>query len=295
MAVELWERPVTSLNLEGEDIFRPGESPVAQHRHGTVSLDRAEGLVAGKLLLFSHWPYCFDDVPDWHLDPVHKLSCVVDKHWTRTPSTPGIDIKCVWEASRFEWAPTLAQAWCASGDSRYIETLNRFSLSWLEDNPVNRGTNWQCGQETSIRLINLLLAWWLLGKFEGGVLPTVISAHLSRIHSSISYALSQDNNHGTSEAAGLFIGGAWLARYGDSQASIALGRKCKLKGRKWLHDRVKKLILNDGGFSQYSTNYHRVVLDTLSQVEFWRRELGEHEFEPHYYAQVNRAISWLVD
>ncbi|MCK7461449.1 MAG: hypothetical protein MZU84_04970 [Sphingobacterium sp.] len=68
---------------------------------------------------------------------------------------------------------------------------------------------------------------------------------------------AQDNNHGTSEAAGLFIGGSWLATVDRNRYNQAQGYA--EKGRKWLEERVKKLVAADGSFSQHSVNYHRVA------------------------------------
>src|SRR5262249_8310018 len=58
-------------------------------------------------------------------------------------------------------------------------------------------------------------------------------------------------------------------------------------------DRVHRLIGADGSFSQYSLNYHRVLLDTLSIVEIWRREIEEEEFSPSFYARAGAATNWL--
>ena len=43
----------------------------------------------------------------------------------------------------------------------------------------------------------------------------MITLHLVRIAATLPYAIAQDNNHGTSEAAALFIGGAWLDATGS--------------------------------------------------------------------------------
>src|SRR5262249_23738554 len=95
-------------------------------------------------------------------------------------------------------------------------------------------------------------------------------------------------NHGTSEAAALFIGGSWLAHRG-----VTRGEVWARTGRRWLEDRVHRLIGADGSFSQYSLNYHRVLLDTLSIVEIWRREIEEEEFSPSFYARAGAATNWL--
>src|SRR3546814_10496654 len=84
----------------------------------------------------------------------------------------------------------------------------------------------------------------------------------------MAYAVAQANNHATSEAAALFIGGSWLAANG-SRAGESLVRR----GRQHLEKQVARLVEEDGSFSQYSLNYHRVLLDTLSRSEEHTSEL----------------------
>ena len=54
------------------------------------------------------------------------------------------------------------------------------------------------------------------------------------------------------------------------------------------------LVAEDGSFSQYSVNYHRVLVDTLCQVELWRAELKEHSFSDEYAARCLMAVEWLA-
>ncbi len=63
----------------------------------------------------------------------------------------------------FEWVPLLARAWKLCGDERYCAALNNWLLDWVTRNSANSGPNWKCGQEASIRTINLLLGARLLG------------------------------------------------------------------------------------------------------------------------------------
>jgi hypothetical protein len=113
---------------------------------------------------------------------------------------------------------------------------------------------------------------------------------LKRIEPTLIYAISQDNNHGTSEAAALFIGGYWLSRtQHHSTQAVNWGKK----GRRWLEERIAKLILEDGTFSQYSVNYHRLVLDTLCMVEIFRRDFGLPLFSEDFYCRASLATTWL--
>ena len=60
----------------------------------------------------------------------------------------------------------LAQAWRIEGEERYLDTLNAWLLDWVKCNQVNSGVNWKCGQEASIRIINLLLTARLLDTYS---------------------------------------------------------------------------------------------------------------------------------
>jgi hypothetical protein len=286
--------PVKKYDVGLDPIFHPGAFNGGKPEGSEILLKKAEAILGGELLLFSHWVYRFQGLPDWHFDPINQLSCRQDLHWTQTEVPSNSDIKCFWEMSRFEWATTLSRAWRITGDARYLNFLNNLTNNWLEQNPLNQGVNWKCGQETAIRLINIVLAWWLLGKGPKEGLASIVLDHLTRISKTLRYALAQNNNHGTSEAAGLFIGGAWLVRHGESEKQRKFGRQCVKTGRRWLEDRVSTLVFADGGFSQYSTNYHRVLLDTLSQVEFWRLELAQPLFSDFFYSKARAAIKWLL-
>ena len=108
----------------------------------------------------------------------------------------------------------------------------------------------------------------------------------------IRYAVAQNNNHGTSEAAALFIGGAWLMAQAESEPLRKEAQRWRDAGRRWLEDRVVILVAADGSFSQYSLNYHRVLVDTLCQVELWRAELKERPFTDRYAARCRAAVVW---
>ena len=121
------------------------------------------------------------------------------------------DIKGIWKASRFDWLLTLAKAAITSKPDS-IDSINSWLDNWVINNPYNIGPNWKCGQEASIRVMHLAFSAKLLNQVRKTepTLLALIKAHLQRIAPTISYAVAQDNNHGTSEAAALFIGGSWM-------------------------------------------------------------------------------------
>src|SRR5690606_8044198 len=134
------------------------------------------------------------------------------------------------------------------------------------------------------------MAALLLGR-SGSTTPSLLELvrlHLQRIAPTLRYAIAQDNNHGTSEAAALFIGGSWLVAHG-----VREGERWQRLGRKWLENRAARLIGEDGSFSQYSLNYHLVLLDTFCMVEIWRQRQSFPSFSPLWYARSLAATRCL--
>jgi hypothetical protein len=282
---------------EAGEFFSPTTAapPALSQPSREVVVNRAERLLTGELDYFSWTPKNIGNPPDWFLDPFSGSRLSHGGHWSTLDEFSAGDIKNVWEASRFEWVPLLARAWRLTGDDRYLEALNNWLLDWVSRNPANTGPNWKCGQEASIRLINLLLAARLLdthGK-PSQVFVGLVAIHCARIMPTIRYAVAQNNNHGTSEAAALFIGGAWLLAL-TGRAPLKDARRWRDAGRRWLEDRVTTLVAADGSFSQYSVNYHRVLIDTLCQVELWREELKERPFSDKYAARCRAAVEWFA-
>ncbi len=243
--------------------------------------------------LFSHIKFPLGNCPpDWLANPISgDKSDQSHLPWWKISDfdeTTG-DVKLIWEQSRMDWVLAFAQR-ARNGDKNSLVSLNSWLSNWLEKNPPYLGANWKCGQEASIRVIHLCSAALILGQ-ELQPLPSLrhlIDLHLRRIAATIHYAMAQNNNHGTSEAAALYIGGSFL--YSNGRKDAAVWEKL---GRDWLENRSDKLIENDGSFSQYSLNYHRMLLDTFSIVEVWRKKLKGRFFSQKFYSKARLATSWL--
>ena len=260
-------------------------------------LKEANQICSGFFIFFNHSKQCVTANPKWHKDYKSKFIFESKKHWTLISDLPEIDIKNCWELSRWDWINYLAIAWKLTGKKKYISTINSWSKSWMECNPFNQGSNWLCAQEVSIRLIHVLQALFLIEEIHkperrlSSNQEDFIAKHLKRINLTTSYAKAQQNNHWTSEAAALFIGGSLLMI--KSYKYRNFGRICSKKGRKELENNVNHLIMQDGSFSQNSTNYHRLFLDTLSQAEIWRRRLKLKSFSNRLLIKCELATKWL--
>jgi len=243
-----------------------------------------------------HKVYLFGSPPDWlqHIESGNKARN--DLPWWRIPDFDLAlgDVKGIWELSRFEWALKFARNFLVDpvNRARHINWLNEWLADWCKKNPPYFGPNWKCGQEASFRVLHLAITAILLGQFENTSksLLDFIRTHLRRIEPTLSYAIGQDNNHGTSEAAALFVGSSWLQLNGRYDRET---RRWSSKGRYWLEERVDALIDDEGSFSQYSTNYHRVLVDTLSIVEVVRRRARVEKFSDAFYGRAKAAIEWL--
>ena len=60
-----------------------------------------------------------------------------------------------------------------------------------------------------------------------------------------------------------------------------------------MENRVERLVMNDGSFSQYSVNYHRLMLDSISWCEYLREQVGESTFSATFYRKMKGASEWL--
>jgi len=301
LRVALYRYALASGNLRSKlSIGKEVEGPFFDTKDGSpswistkLSVPPDAGLLLdGKLRFFSRQIVDVADPPDWFANQTNRLNNSCAKHWTLLSDFDAGDIKLVWEKSRFHWLVLAGQAFRAGGSKNYILLINLWLADWSKKNPVNQGPNWKCGQETSIRLMNLLLTSFLLGEFENpsNAFVQLIKEHCERIYPTLHYAIAQDNNHGTSEMAALFIGGAWLISVGISEKNT---RKWLHRGRRGLEERTHRLVLKDGSFSQHSINYHRLFLDTISLVEFWRLKLNQPDFSDNYYSSVKKSIGWL--
>lgn len=228
--------------------------------------------------------------PDWYQNPFgegHKATAKLP--WYRIPDFGNGDIKGVWELSRMNWIVALATC-AAHGDASALDRMNNWIADWSTCNPPYLGSNWKCGQEASIRVIHLIAAAWVLGQeaTPEESLAELVALHLQRIEPTLSYAVGQQNNHGTSEAAALYVGGTFLRGRHKSAARWAD------KGRRLLKERALALIEKDGSFSQYSVNYHRLMLDTYSFCEAWRRHTKDKPFAAEQLQRLSAATLWLA-
>jgi hypothetical protein len=226
---------------------------------GVTPLEECGELTRGVCHCFGHARLRTGFPPDWHADPFTGKRTPANVHWSRIGDFDHGDIRAVWELSRFSFAYALVRAYWRTGDSRHVEAFWRLVEDWREHNPPQRGANWKCGQEVSLRV----MAWCfgLYGSLHDaatsagrvGMLAQMIAVSGARIEANIEYALSQHNNHGISEGLGLWTIGALFPEFRQAP-------RWQARGRQVLEQLADELIYADGSFAQHSFNYHRLML-----------------------------------
>jgi len=196
----------------------------------------------------------------WHHDPISGVTYPSDVHWTKARELPGVDVKLVWEPARFTWAFELARAGLAEPGGGAGALFWEMFEAWCWESPPNTGVHWACGQEAAIRLFAVAIAGDVLAEAATGeqaaLFEQFVDATARRILANIPYARSQQNNHWTSEAVGLLATAAIAPWLSISEESLQVGLR-------ELDRSCTKLVMPDGGTSQYSLNYHRVFIADL--------------------------------
>lgn len=261
--------------------------------NGHTPVAEADLLAHGRFRIFNHDLVDAGVPPRWHVSVLDGTSVDAQVHWTKLATSGGADIKGVWELSRFSWVYPLVRAWVLDGEARHVERFWALLEDWMEANPPNRGPQWMCGQEASMRLIAVAFA---LQAFRAHPATTdarvLLAARLAtataeRIQAHLSYALSQQNNHGISESLGLFTAGALWPHLEESAG-------WRDQGLETLFPQVEALVAEDGGFSQHSTNYHRLFLQLMTWAEVVLVAEGER-LPPQARERVSQATTFLAD
>ena len=251
----------------------------------------ALAVLAGRFRYFGWRMIELGRSPAWRSNPLTKENIPAEMHWSQIPDFAQGDIKLIWESSRWGWALDLARAFARTGDRRFAGRFRQLRNDWMVENPPGAGPNWKCGQEAALRLIAACIATAILacqGQTNSSGLRQLVAlaeATAQRIEANLNYALSQDNNHGLSELAGLLT---VAIMFPDLSGS---GER-RVQARKGLIRELNRLIAEDGSFAQYSTNYHRVLLHDAVWCGRLLLAAGE-PLPPDTLARIDAAAVWL--
>ena len=246
--------------------------------------------MSGKVRLFGGNPQTLTLAPP---GPLH--------HWTDyAKGDPTFitweDIKFLWEPARFGWAFTLGRAYILTGTEAYPAAFWRYFDAFMEANPVNMGPNWISAQETAFRIMAFTFAAQVFATSPHTTaerqsrIAQAVAEHATRIPTTLVYARAQNNNHLLSEALGLITASLALPEHPDA------GRWGRL-GWKWFNRGLESQIVDDGTYSQHSTNYHRLMLC----LALWGTRLQQAASDLKYahlnqksLKKLDAAAKWLL-
>ena len=260
---------------------------------GATPVAESDAFARGYARVFSHQLVEVGRPDRWTRSVLTGYSTDPYAHWSRLRDNGSDDIKGVWELSRFSFAFPLVRAWLRDGDDRHVELFWSTLEDWMTRNPPNRGPNWMCGQEAAFRLIAVTFA---VQAFRDHPASTderlTLAARLAdatgrRIAFHLDYALSQKNNHGIAEAVGLQTIGTFWSILGGSAHWYQEGRAA-------LVAQCAELIAPDGGFSQHSTNDHRLLLQLLTWSELVERTVSRYALPESVREQAVAATDFLA-
>lgn len=231
--------------------------------------------------------------PVWHVHPVTGRVLDADAHWTSfdDAAPEAGDIKDIWELSRFGWLQSTLVRWASSGDEDHAEAIWRVIEDWEARNPPYRGPHWMCGQETSLRSIAVM---FLADALDASTRTTdrrrllvagLVRDAVGRVGPTLGYALSQRNNHATSEAGFLWTAtvlAPWLPH----------ADRLRRRAASALAEAAADQVAPDGSYAQHSPTYHRLALHVLLWCLAVERATGA-ALPDEVVAAVDRSVDHL--
>ena len=234
------------------------------------------------------------DLDEWLLNPSTGHRYSIEKHWTEIPdfNIAFGDIKYVWEKSRFNFLQTILRDDSANQQDSSEWVFLQIE-SWIENNPINRGPNYRCSQEISLRIFNWILALYFYKDSpqltEARFKDILFSMYwqLKHVRSNIHFSrIAVRNNHAITETLGLYTGGLLFPFFKEAD-------EWKRKGKKWLEEELLYQVYPDGSYLQYSFNYHRVAVQLMT----WALSLAhihQEKFIKDVYDRAHRSVNLLA-
>ncbi len=228
---------------------------------------RVKRILQGDVLFFSSLWMERGKLESWTKNPESGKDFGAGIHWSQIESYDPQkgDIKYVWERARFSYLLDVMRYDAATKEDHSKFVFGEIT-DFIKHNPLNTGPNYVCSQEISIRILN----WLFLLRFysdsstlteeDFSLIIRSIYGQLKHVYSNIDFScIAVRNNHAITECSMLYIAGLLFPEFPEST-------KWKKTGLKRLIKEVEYQIYPDGTHLQYSTNYHRVVLQTLTYV-----------------------------
>jgi len=249
----------------------------------------------GELKYFNSQYFKIGKEYDWLTNPLTNYKYDITKHWTEIKDIdPNAgDIKYVWEKSRFSFLYMLIRYDYHFQIDNAILVFDEI-LSWITANPINKGPNYKCSQEISLRIMNWTFALYyyrnseVLSEEKFQIIINSIYGQLNHVFNNINFSRkSVRNNHAITETLMLYLSGLLFPFFPEAKI-------WKKKGKQWFEEEIEYQIYEDGSYLQFSMNYHRVVVQLLT----WAIILSEKNNEnlnSIIYERSKKSVEFLIN
>jgi hypothetical protein len=269
------------------------EMPLAG-KPSAIQLSEKTGRILNHETLFfsSEWKQLGADY-DWITNPDTGFKYDSTVHWSDIAdlSKEAGDIKYVWEKSRFSWLLSVIR-----NDQHDNEDHSEFIFAqiedWIDKNPVNRGPNWRCSQEISLRIFNWCFALQFyknsnhLTEERWKKIQNVIYWSVHHVYHHIDFSrIAVRNNHAVTETLFLTLSRVLFPFIPETE-------KWSAEGKKWFEEEVVYQIYDDGTFLQFSMNYHRVMIQLFS-FGIGLAEIHGLKLSPKVYDKAYKSLDFL--
>lgn len=247
----------------------------------------------GKFLFFSSILFELGRDYSWVTNPDSGFTYDITKHWSQINdySKQAGDIKYVWEKARFGFLYDIIRYdyYSAIDQSEWVFSEIE---DFIEKNPINQGPNYKCSQEISLRILNWTFALFYYKQSKNLTeeryrkLFNSIYWQYHHVYHNINFSrIAVRNNHAITETLALYLIGLLYPFFPNAES-------WKIKGKKWFEEEISYQVFEDGGYLQYSHNYHRVVIQLLT----WALRLAElngERFSSMVYEKARLSLDFL--
>ena len=199
------------------------------------------------------------------------------------------DIKVPWELSRFQYIPTLGQAYLSTNDLKYALEFKNQIEDWIEKNPIEMSVNWTCTMDVAIRVCN-----WIAGYSFFKDCPNInkefwikyneeLYSHGEYIFNNLENKSEYKSNHYLSNLAGLIYLGIYLNN------SIWLDF-----GLEEFEKEMKNQVNPDGTDYEASIAYHCLVTEIFLFASILCSK-NNITFSKGYMTKLEKMIEFIMD
>jgi hypothetical protein len=253
-----------------------------------ILLEKANRICENKITLWGR-EYDYGQEISWHKDLNSGHEWNIKNYYTYSlvDLDKGIDIKFPWELNRLHHCTTLSEAYYASGNETYVDSLLNIIRSWIKCNPFQKGINWACTMEVALRLINLIWSYFFVSGCKKLTLKDHIMFQNAIVIHGIFIAKNLENkslirgNHYLADLLGLlYITTLFPYHHNAKNAPLFLIKE--------FCNEIKIQFNKDGSNFEGSIPYHGFTTEILIHGYLLAREMNT---DNHYVEMLSSALN----